>query len=74
MHKSQGSEYNAVIIPLYGCPAGLLSRNMLYTALTRAGKLAVLVGKVEILCEMVANNRRSIRFTGLAGMLELLKK
>ena len=74
VHKSQGSEYNAVIIPLYGCPAGLLSRNMLYTALTRAGKLAVLVGKVEILCEMVANNRRSIRFTGLAGMLELLKK
>lgn len=74
VHKSQGSEYNAVIIPLYGCPAGLLSRNMLYTALTRAGKLAVLVGKVEILCEMVANNRRSIRFTGLARMLELLKK
>lgn len=74
VHKSQGSEYNAVIIPLYGCPAGLLSRNMLYTALTRAGKLAVLVGKVEILCEMVANNRRSIRFTGIARMLELLKK
>lgn len=74
VHKSQGSEYNAVIIPLYGCPAGLLSRNMLYTALTRAGKLAVLVGKVEILCEMVANNRRSVRFTGLARMLELLKK
>ncbi len=74
VHKSQGSEYNAVIIPLYGCPAGLLSRNMLYTALTRAGKLAVLVGKVEILCEMVSNNRRSVRFTGLARMLELLKK
>ena len=74
VHKSQGSEYNAVVIPLYGCPAGLLSRNMLYTALTRAGKLAVLVGKVEILCEMVANNRRSVRFTGLARMLELLKK
>ena len=74
VHKSQGSEYKTVIIPLYGCPAGLLSRNMLYTALTRAGKLAVLVGKVEILCEMVANNRRSIRFTGLARMLELLKK
>ena len=74
VHKSQGSEYNAVIIPLYGCPPGLLSRNMLYTALTRAGKLAVLAGKVEILCEMVANNRRSVRFTGLSRMLEVLKK
>lgn len=73
VHKSQGSEYNAVIIPLYACPHGLVSRNMLYTAVTRAGKLAVLVGKPEILCEMVENNRRFTRNTGLAEMLEIFK-
>ncbi len=73
VHKSQGSEYNAVIIALYGCPAGLVSRNMLYTAVTRAGKLAVVVGKTEIMYEMVENNRRSIRYTGLCDMLERFK-
>ncbi len=74
VHKSQGSEYTAVIIPLYGCPHGLVSRNMLYTALTRAGKLAIITGKADILCDMVRNERRVIRNTGLCEMLEKLKK
>ena len=74
MHKSQGSEYSAVVIPLYGVPAGLLSKNMLYTALTRAGKLAVLVGRIDVMRDMVENNRRAVRYTGLLRFLEKKQK
>lgn len=74
VHKSQGSEYSAVVIPLYGVPSGLLSRNMLYTALTRAGKLAVLVGRMDVMRDMVENNRRSVRFTGLLRFFEKKQK
>lgn len=74
VHKSQGSEYGAVIIPLYGVPSGLLSKNMLYTALTRAGKLAVLVGKTDVMHDMVENSQKSVRYTGLGALLEKIKK
>lgn len=74
VHKSQGSEYSAVVIPLYGVPAGLLSKNMLYTALTRAGKLAVLVGRIDVMRDMVENNRRAVRYTGLLRFLEKKQK
>lgn len=70
VHKSQGSEYKAVIIPLFDCPSGLLTRSMLYTALTRAEKLAILAGKPEIMEEMVLNVNTGTRNTGLERMLK----
>ena len=74
VHKSQGSEYKAVIIPLFDCPSGLLTRNMLYTAITRAEKLAVITGKPEIMTEMISNVRTNMRNTGLERMIKSLYK
>ena len=65
VHKSQGSEYPFVIIPLYGAPPLLLTRNLLYTAITRARRMVILVGREDILRTMVENNRQSMRYTGL---------
>ena len=66
VHKSQGSEYPIVIIPV--CPSFapmLLSRNLLYTAVTRAKSMVILVGDVGTVGAMVANNRQIMRYTGL---------
>ena len=66
VHKSQGSEYPIVIMPLYSsCPPQLLSRNLLYTAVTRAQQMVILVGQARIAEAMVANNRQIMRYTGL---------
>ena len=73
VHKSQGSEYKSVIIPLLDCPPGLLSRNMLYTAVTRAEKIAILAGRNETVAEMVSNARKNPRYTGLGRMLTSVK-
>ncbi len=69
VHKSQGSEYKSVIIPLFDCPSGLLTRNMLYTALTRAEKIAIIAGKTEIMTQMISNVRTNPRNTGLERMI-----
>ncbi len=69
VHKSQGSEYPFVIIPLYGAPPLLLTRNLLYTAVTRAQRMVILVGREDILATMVENARQSMRYTGLAWRL-----
>lgn len=69
VHKSQGSEYPIVIIPLYSCAPMLLSRNLLYTAVTRASKMVILVGKQEILSTMIENDRHTERCTMLEGFL-----
>jgi exodeoxyribonuclease V alpha subunit len=66
VHKSQGSEYPIVIIPLYRYSQRLLTRNLLYTALTRAQKMVVLVGEEEVSRRMIENNRRTKRYTGLS--------
>lgn len=66
VHKSQGSEYGAVIVPLYRCAPMLLTRNLLYTAITRAEKMVILVGSEEVLAQMVANAKRAERRTALA--------
>ena len=66
VHKSQGSEYPVVIMPMYtSCPKQLLTRNLLYTAVTRAKSMAILVGSPYVVCEMVDNNRQVMRYTGL---------
>lgn len=70
VHKSQGSEYPIVIIPVYAAPAMLLCRNLLYTAVTRARRMVILVGRREIVKTMVDNNRQSMRYTGLCRMLQ----
>ena len=66
VHKSQGSEFPAVIMPVTGGPAMLLTRNLFYTALTRARSLVVLVGSEEVIRAMVENDHVARRFTTLA--------
>ena len=69
IHKSQGSEYPIVIIPMYSCPPMLKTRNLLYTAITRAKRMVVLVGRPEIVGEMVSNSREMFRYTTLRQRL-----
>ena len=65
VHKSQGSEFPVMVMPVFWGPPMLVTRNLLYTALTRAKKLAVLVGREEYLHRMVDNNRISKRYSAL---------
>ncbi|HEY3570740.1 MAG TPA: ATP-dependent RecD-like DNA helicase [Thermoanaerobaculia bacterium] len=69
IHKSQGSEYPCVIIPLHTTHYVMLQRNLLYTALTRAKRLAILVGEERALRVAVGNKRVRPRFTRLAERL-----
>lgn len=69
VHKSQGSEYPVVILPMFEAPPMLLVRNLLYTAVTRASKMVILVGKESVVRRMVENNREARRFTGLCAWL-----
>ena len=72
VHKSQGSEFPAVIIPMYPSAPQLMNRNLLYTALTRAKNLVVLVGRRECLYKMIKNTNVSVRNSGLRHKLESL--
>ena len=74
VHKSQGSEFPAVIMPMVGGPRMLLTRNLLYTGVTRARKLVVLVGRQEVLQMMVANNLERRRYSLLAHWLERMRR
>ena len=65
VHKSQGSEYPAVILPLLSGPAGLFNRNLLYTAVTRARDCVVILGSRQAVANMTANVRENRRYTGL---------
>ena len=69
VHKSQGSEYPAVIVPVVDAPPQLMYRNLLYTAVTRARQLLVLTGRRDRLAEMVENNRKNRRYSALAHFL-----
>lgn len=70
VHKSQGSEYPCVIIPLPNRMDKLSYRNLLYTAVTRARKTLIIIGTESKICEMVDNNRRTERTTCLKEMIE----
>lgn len=70
VHKSQGSEFDAVVLPLLGGFDKLYYRNLLYTAVTRAKKLLVIVGAAQRVRYMVQNNRRMLRYTGLKYLLQ----
>jgi len=65
VHKSQGSEYPTVIVPVCSAPPMLLTRNLLYTAVTRAQTRVILVGREETVLQMVENARQLMRYTGL---------
>lgn len=70
IHKSQGSEYPAVLIPLLAGPKMLMNRNLLYTAVTRAKKCVTLVGSDEVFAQMVANKMQQSRYTSLKDRLQ----
>lgn len=70
IHKSQGSEYPAVVIPLLSGPAMLMNRNLLYTAVTRARKCVTLVGNEVTFAQMVQNTSQQKRYSGLCDRLK----
>ncbi|MEA4832232.1 MAG: ATP-dependent RecD-like DNA helicase [Oscillospiraceae bacterium] len=69
VHKSQGSEYPVVIIPLLTAGSLLSTRNLLYTAITRAREMVILIGEEASVKAMVDNNRHALRYSGLSEML-----
>ena len=69
VHKAQGSEYRAVILALSDVPPSLLSRGVLYTAITRARELFILVGSGELTAQMAANDRQARRYSALRTRL-----
>ena len=70
VHKSQGSEYQAVVLAAWSCAPNLRTRRVLYTAITRARKLLVVVGREDILQTMTENQRQSRRYSGLKLRLQ----
>ncbi|MCL2517258.1 MAG: ATP-dependent RecD-like DNA helicase, partial [Oscillospiraceae bacterium] len=69
VHKSQGSEYPVVVLPVFWYTPKLLTRNLLYTAVTRAQNMVVIVGQPDVVNRMVDNNRQIKRYTGLEYFL-----
>lgn len=70
IHKSQGSEYPAVVIPLLSGPSMLMNRNLLYTAVTRARRCVTLVGNDTTFGEMIRNTSQQKRYSGLCARLK----
>ncbi len=71
VHKSQGSEFDVVIMPMFDTHRLLMTRNLLYTAITRAKKLVILVGKEEILKKFVDNDNIQPRYSGLKDKMTI---
>ena len=69
VHKSQGNEFDTVVILLIGRHRKLHYRNLLYTAVTRAKRRLVIVGDAQTVEEMVSNAQKSLRYTSLAYLL-----
>lgn len=69
VHKGQGSEYRYVILPVFDCPRQLMTRSLLYTAVTRAKESVILVGKSECVQYMTSNDQRPNRNTRLCDLL-----
>jgi exodeoxyribonuclease V alpha subunit len=69
VHKSQGTEFPAVVIPLFSVPPALTCRNLLYTAVTRAKRLVVLVGSSSTMEAMIKNINEKERYSGLKERL-----
>ena len=73
IHKSQGSEYPAVVMPLLTGPRQLFNRNLLYTGVTRARNCLTVLGSRETIQEMVSNNNENMRYTGLEKRIREVK-
>ena len=71
VHKSQGSEFSAVVMPTIGASPKLCYRNLFYTALTRAKSLLILVGTRESIQAMVENDKKMLRYSGLVHFLSV---
>ena len=69
IHKSQGSEFNCVLIPLFNTSPLLKYRNLLYTAITRAKSLVILVGNPSIFDDMILNDKKTLRYTSLLKLI-----
>ncbi len=69
VHKSQGSEFKAIIIPVFEAPKPLLNRCLLYTAVTRAKSLLIFVGKKETIAKMVENGKSNASYCGLKYLI-----
>ena len=75
IHKSQGSEYPGVVMPILSGPEMLMTRNLLYTAVTRAKKCVTIVGDEKMFERMVYNDTEKVRYTGLAEcIIELVEE
>ena len=74
VHKSQGSEFDCVIMPIFDVPSKLRYRNLLYTGVTRAKKLLVIVGSENVLFQMAENDRKMLRYTMLRYYLSSEEK
>lgn len=74
IHKSQGSEYPAVILPILSGPRMLFNRNLLYTAVTRARKCVTILGSRETIAEMIQNEKQYHRYTSLCRRIQELEQ
>ena len=74
IHKSQGSEYPAVIMPLMGGPRMLFNRNLLYTGITRAKSCVTILGSSDVVREMIANESENKRYTSLADRIKEIRE
>ena len=73
VHKSQGSEFEAIVLPMIPGPPMLYTRNLLYTAITRAKRMVVLVGREECVRQMVENDHIALRYSALSERLVEMK-
>lgn len=73
VHKSQGSEFDVVILPIVRSAPMLLTRNLLYTAITRAKRLLIVIGSKDIINFMIKNTDAKVRNTGLDYKMKLVK-
>lgn len=71
IHKSQGSEYNAVIMPIAAVSRNLQYRNLLYTGVTRAKSIIILIGTKDLIFNMVQNDRKTLRYSCIRPLLKL---
>ena len=74
VHKSQGSEFKAVVMPMFFGPPMLMSRNILYTGITRAKGLVVLVGDKRAMQDMIGRNKEQLRLSALSERLSFYNR
>lgn len=74
IHKSQGSEYPAIVLPVLGGPKMLLGRNLLYTAVTRAKKCVTTVGSSRVIQGMIHNVNEQKRFSSLCQRIKEMEE